>query len=103
MDADSWICVIGRLSENLWDPVAFLKPLLAETPAARGNLCSVIAVNAGSIRKKHRLFSTFWADAPQSAARVLEWLSTEPRALDTARENARRSAELYGTFLGADL
>src|SRR5688572_968271 len=94
-EADSWVCVIGRMSENLWDPVPFLEPLKSDSPAAWSNICSLVEVNNASIRKKRRLQSAFWMDAPKSAALVLEWLSSEPRAVEARRELARRSHELY--------
>jgi hypothetical protein len=94
---DMWACAIGLLSERLEDPRGFLRPLLAEAPAAWANLRSLLEWNREDLRKKRRLTNAFWENAPASASFVLDWITSEPRAVDAARALALESAERYGT------
>ena len=100
-EVDEWVCVIGLLTERLGDVRQYLAPLLSDTPAAWANLCRFLSVNERDMRRKHKL-AGFWDNAPQSAAAVYEWLTSEPRAREAARALAMESAKLYGTVPPSD-
>jgi hypothetical protein len=101
-DVDMWVCAAGLLSEHLADPRDLLVPLLGESAAAWANLRALADWNREEVRKKRRLVNAFWENAPENAARLLEWLTTEPRVREAARANALESAALYGTVPPAD-
>lgn len=84
-DVDMWVCSIGLLAENITDPRGFLAPLLTDSVAAWANLRALVDWNTGSVRKTSRLTNAFWENAPESAARVFHWITTEPRAIDAYR------------------
>lgn len=93
---DTWACAIGRLSEGLDDPRRFLGPLLGDSPPARANLRALVEANEATARRKRRLTNAFWDSAPRGAALVLDWLLTEPRAVEAARALAAEAVERYG-------
>ena len=96
-DVDRWVCAIGLLSEHVSDPLPYLTPLLGESAAAWANLRGLVEWNRVYMAKRRRLANAFWGNAPESAARVFDWLTTEPRVLDARRALAQESAALYGT------
>jgi hypothetical protein len=93
---DSWVCAIGLLSEKLDDPRRFLSPLLADAPVAWGNLRALVEWNEDTVRRKGRLASSFWENAPEGAALMLDWLQTEPRLIEAARAVMTEKVERYG-------
>ena len=98
-DVDMWVCAVGLLAERMADPRVLLAPLFGDSPAAWANLRALVDWNRERMQKKHRLGNAFWESAPESAALLFEWLTTEPRAHEAARANAQESAALYGTVL----
>jgi hypothetical protein len=96
-EVDRWVCAIGLLAEELTDVRPLLAPLLAKTESAWANLLAFVAWNRDQLDKKHRLASAFWKSAPQSAAAVVEWYSSEPRVREAVYALDVQSAELYGT------
>jgi hypothetical protein len=93
---DSWVCAIGLLSENLDDVRRFITPLLTDTPAARENLRALVEENEETMRNKGRLASSFWENAPEGAALMVDWLQTQPRAIEAARALMTDRVERYG-------
>ena len=93
---DSWVCVIGLLSETLGDARQCLAPLLADTPTARAALRALVDWNRDDLRRKRRLANAFWDNAPDAAALVADWLRTEPRAIEAERALVAREAEEFG-------
>jgi hypothetical protein len=96
---DEWVCVIALLAENVADPRDFLRPLLAATPAAWTNLRSFVDRNRDRMQRKGRLSNQFWDSAPKGASLMIEWLSSEPRAVEAARALDTAMAKLYGMRL----
>jgi hypothetical protein len=66
---DEWICGLGQMFE---DTTPYLRPLLAPTPAAAGNLVRFYEYNRGDL-KRGTLSSAFWQDTPTSRDRVVAW------------------------------
>ena len=72
-------------------------PILATTAPAWANLRGLLQWNADPMRRKRRLGNGFWMSAPDSAAVLYDWFSTEARAQDAVRALAQESSALYGT------
>jgi hypothetical protein len=98
---DSWVCAIGLLCETLGDPRPHLAPLLADTPTARAALRALVDWNRDGLRRKGRLASAFWDNAPEGAAIAADWLRKEPGAIETERAIVAEEAEQFGIIAPA--
>jgi len=96
-EVSEWVCSIGLLVEGLADVRPFLSPILEPTSTASANLAAFIGWNRPDIETKGRLSNAFWQSAPQSAAAVLEWYSSDARVQDAIYAMDLESAKLYGT------